>query len=309
MKLLDLFKFFFNPAHLASEYLTLYGGGGKDGGGGGAEVPPFKPWSVATPLGGTTIKGQKVTANLSPELKQFYDLYLSGAREAMPTQQAQLFGSDVSSFGEQIAREASAMSVPDLASNYLAKQQALLAPGRAQEEARLADTLFKQGRTGAAIGYGDGYVNPEQFALLKAREEQNAMMGLQAEDRARAIQNAQMQQGISLFGLGEQLKTVPYGTSAQILNYGVGLSNSLLPNIAYGMQAGQAAQQGAIAQAQMQAQQQGNSKGLLGGLASAGAQLGAAYMTGGGSLFGGGASAGFGSVPSVYSNPVRTAVF
>jgi hypothetical protein len=172
---------------------------------------------------------------------------------------------------------------------------------RAQEEARLADTLFKTGRTGVGTGVQGGYVNPEQFALLKAREEQNAMMGLQAEDRARAIQNAQMQQGISLFGLGEQLKTVPYGTSAQILNYGVGLSNSLLPNIAYGMQAGQAQQQSAIAQAQMQAQQQGNSKGLLGGLASAGAQLGAAYMTGGGSLFGSGGASMAGNLAGVNS--------
>jgi hypothetical protein len=311
MKLLDLFKFFFNPAHLASEYLTLYGGGGKDGGGGGGgmEIPPFKPWSISTPIGRTNVQGDRITAKLSPELQKFYNMYLSGAREAMPTEQAQLFGSDVSSFGEQISREAVGMSIPDLASNYYGKQLDLLAPGRAMEESRLADTLFKTGRTGAAIGMEGGYVNPEQFALLQAREQQNAALALGAEDRARQIQNAQMQQGISLFGLGEQLKTVPYGTSAQILNYGTNLANMLNTNIGYGIQAGSAAQQGAIAQAQMAAQQESNSKGLLGGLASAGAQLGAAYMTGGGSLFGGGASAGFGSVPSVYSNPVRTAVF
>jgi hypothetical protein len=278
--------------------MTLEGGGGKDGGGGSVEVPPFKPWAVATPVGGTTIGKNKVTANLSPELQNFYNMYLAGAQTAMPTAQAQTFGTDVSNLGEQIAREAAAMSVPDLTSNYLAKQQALLAPGRAAEETRLADTLFKQGRTGAAVGMEGGYVNPEQFALLQAREQQNAQLALQAEDRARQIQNAQAQQGITLFGLGEQLKTVPYGTSAQILGYGTNLASLLNPNIAYGMQAGQAAQQSAIAQAQMQAQQQSNSKGLLGGLASAGAQLGSAYMTGGRSLFpsiggfGGGGQAG-----------------
>lgn len=271
MKLLDLFKFFFNPAHLASEYLTLYGGGGKDGGGGIA-VPKFKPWSIATELGGTSIdKKNKITADLSPELQDFYDMYLAGAKEAMPTSDAQLFGRNVSGFGEQLTREAMGMNTDTMASDYYNKQLALLAPGRAQEEARLADTLFSTGRTGAAIGYGDGYINPEQFTLLKAREEANAAMALSAEDRARTIRNAQLQEGLSLWGGGEQLRTLPYQTSANILGNSINLSNTLLPNIGYGIQAGSAAQQGAIAQAQMAAQQQGNSKGLLGGLASAGA--------------------------------------
>lgn len=293
---MNLLKVFLNPALLAKDYLTFWGGGGKDGGGGGdvVQAPPFKPWAVTTPVGGTSVAGETVTATLSPELQSFYDMYLQGAREAAPNAQAQAFGTNVGGIGQQMFGDATGMSIPAMTSNYLQQQQDILAPIRAQEESRLADTLFRTGRTGAAVGMGQGYVNPEQFALLQAREQQNAQLALSAEDRARALQNAQLQQGLSLFGLGEQIKTAPYQTSANILGIGTNLAQLLNPNIGYGMQAGQATQAGQLANAQAMnqaaMQSQGNSKGLLGGLASAGAQLGAAKLSGGGSLFGGGGS-------------------
>jgi hypothetical protein len=275
--MINLLKLFLNPALLASNYLTFYGGigdalsgGGKDGGGGG-QVAPFKPWAVATPVGGTSIAGETVTATLSPELQSFYDMYLQGAREAAPNAGAQAFGTNVGQYGQQMFGSATGMSIPEMSANYYQQQQNLLAPSRAQEEARLADTLFKTGRTGAAVGMGQGYINPEQYALLQAREQQNAQLALGAEDRARQIQNADIQQALSLFGLGEQIKTAPYQTSANILGFGTGLAGLLNNNIGYGMQAGQATQTGNIASAQNAMQGQANSKGLLGGLAQAGA--------------------------------------
>jgi hypothetical protein len=280
--MINLLKLFLNPALLASDYLTFWGGGGKDGGGGGgAEIPPFKPWAVATPIGSTSVKGETVTANLSPELQSFYDMYLQGAREAAPNADAQAFGTSVGQYGQQMFGDATGMSIPEMTANYYQQQQDILAPSRAQEEARLADTLFKTGRTGAAIGMGQGYINPEQYALLQAREQQNAQLALGAEDRARQIQNADLQQSLSLFGLGEQIKTAPYQTSANILGIGTGLAGMLNSNIGYGMQAGQAAQQGYIANAQNAMQSESNSKGLLGGLANAGATF-AKYKYGGG---------------------------
>jgi len=275
--MIKLLKVFLNPALLASNYLTFWGGvgdalsgGGKDGGGGG-QVAPFKPWAVVSPVGGTSIAGETVTATLSPELQSFYDMYLQGAREAAPNAGAQAFGTNVGQYGQQMFGGATGMSIPEMSANYYQQQQNILAPSRAQEEARLADTLFKTGRTGAAIGMGQGYVNPEQYALMQAREQQNAQLALGAEDRARQIQNADIQQALSLFGLGEQIKTAPYQTSANILGYGTGLAGLLNPNIGYGMQAGQATQTGNIASAQNAMQSQSNSKGLLGGLAQAGA--------------------------------------
>lgn len=272
--MINLLKLFLNPALLASDYLTFWGGGGggKDGGGGGGGgVPPFKPWAVVNPVGGTSIAGETVTATLSPELQSFYDMYLQGAREAAPNAGAQAFGTNVGQYGQQMFGGATGMSIPEMSANYYQQQQNLLAPSRAQEEARLADTLFKSGRTGAAVGMGQGYVNPEQYALLQAREQQNAQLALGAEDRARQIQNADIQQALSLFGLGEQIKTAPYQTSANILGYGTGLAGLLNSNIGYGMQAGQATQAGNIANAQNAMQSEANSKGLLGGLAQAGA--------------------------------------
>ena len=281
--MINLLKLFLNPALLASDYLTFWGGGGKDGGGGGGgggRVPEFKPWAVTTPVGGTSVSGQTVTATLAPELQSFYDMYLQGAREAAPNADAQAFGTNVGQYGQQMYQNATGMSIPEMSANYYQQQQNLLAPSRAQEEARLADTLFKTGRTGAAVGMGQGYVNPEQYALLQAREQQNAQMALSAEDRARLIQNADLQQALSLFGLGEQIKTAPYQTSANILGIGTNLAGLLNNNIGYGMQAGQAAQQGYIANQQAAMQGQANSKGLIGGLAGAGATLGAGMLGG-----------------------------
>jgi hypothetical protein len=306
--MIKLLKVFLNPALLAKDYLTFWGGAGKDGGGGGdvVQAPPFKPWAVTTPVGGTSVANETVTATLTPELQNFYNMYLQGAQGAMPSQEALAFGQDVGMAGQNMARQAAAMSVPDLTTNYIQQQQAYLAPGRAQEEARLADTLFRTGRTGAAVGMGQGYVNPEQYALLQAREQQNAQLSMDAQARASALQNAQLQQGVSLFGLGEQIKTAPYQTSANILGYGTGLAGLLNNNIGYGMQAGQAAQAGQLANAQAinqaNMQSQSNSKGLLGGLASAGAQLGSAFITGGGSLFGGGSVGATGSPSGYFGN-------
>jgi hypothetical protein len=276
---MNLLKLFLNPALIARDYLTFWGSGGKGGSSKSMRVPEFQPWGVTTPLGGTSVSGREISASLSPELQSFYDMYLQGAREAAPNQGAQMFGTNVGAFGQQLYQDATGMSIPEMTANYLQQQQNILAPMRAQEESRLADTLFKTGRTGAAAGMGQGYVNPEQFALLQAREQQNAQMALTAEDRARALQNAQLQQGLSLFGLGEQIKTAPYQTSANILGIGTNLAQLLNPNIGYGMQAGQAQQAGQMANAQMASQQQSNSKGLLGGLASAGAQLGGSIIT------------------------------
>jgi hypothetical protein len=275
---MNLLKLFLNPALIARDYLTFWGSG-KSGGGSRTRVPEFQPWGVTSPLGGTSVSGREISASLSPELQSFYDMYLQGAREAAPNQGAQMFGTNVGAFGQQMYQDATGMSIPEMTANYLQQQQNILAPMRAQEESRLADTLFKTGRTGAAAGMGQGYVNPEQFALLQAREQQNAQMALTAEDRARALQNAQLQQGLSLFGLGEQIKTAPYQTSANILGIGTNLAQLLNPNIGYGMQAGQASQQGQIANAQAAAQSQNNSKGLLGGLASAGAQIASAKLS------------------------------
>jgi hypothetical protein len=122
-----------------------------------------------------------------------------------------------------------------------------MARQRAENDARLSDQMFSTGRMGYGQGVEGGYINPQQFALQKAREEQNAQLYLGAEDRARAIQNADITQGLGLYGQGQGLQTSPYATAAGIFGLGTDLEMLGSKSLDYGMNA-----------LQFQAQQQAN---------------------------------------------------
>lgn len=253
----------------------------------------FKPYSVTTPFGSSTVKGDKITANLSPQLKALYDKYLAAAGGLMPTEEQLAFGSTVSGAGTGLfdkylgqLNDALNYDVNQATKDYYTGTMELLAPNRAEEEARLADTLFKTGRTGAAVGMEGGYVNPEQFALLKARESENRGLLLNAEDRARAIRANQINEAtgglntaLGLFGTGTALPASLYGTSQSILSGAMGVPSNLGTQIGYGLQAGSAAANAGANIANMQQQQYQSNLGFWGGL------LGGAT---GGALKGGG---------------------
>jgi hypothetical protein len=180
-------------------------------------------------------KTGKSTYTLSAPLQAMRDQFYGAANEALPTQESQEFASGLNDYGQGLFGYGqdlmSAAQTRQDPLQYYNQQQALLAPNRAVEEARLADTLFKSGRTGAAVGYGDGgYLNPEQFAMLKAREEANAGMMLGAEDRVRALQNQDIAQatGIQSLGLGYQdsantLAMRPYQNASTLFGIGTGI--------------------------------------------------------------------------------------
>jgi hypothetical protein len=238
--------------------------GGDSGGGGGQSYSQpaytFKPYNVSTPFGAATFDTGSSTASyaLSPELQAFRNKYYQAA--ALYPNQGQLdFANQVSNYGLGLFDQAGNLDTTKMTQDYYNQQQNILAPARAQEEARLADTLFKQGRTGAAIGMNQGYVNPEQYALLQARENQNAQLQLTAEDRARAIQQQQLASGLNYYGQGQQLMTQPFQTSASLLGLGTNLealgSNALTvgSNIGTG-QANAAFQSGSLGFQQQQEQ-------------------------------------------------------
>lgn len=78
-----------------------------------------------------------------------------------------------------------------LSANLYAEQQALLEPTRAREAAQLGSSVFRGGRGGLQIA---GTGQPEQFAVARAREEQNAALAAQSRQLARQ----QIQEDIGL---------------------------------------------------------------------------------------------------------------
>jgi hypothetical protein len=263
---------------------NLFGGEEPD-----YDLARFSPYNFRSPYGRARFDETtgRITTTLSPELQAFYDQYLGGARSLMPTEDQLAFARDVSGTGQGLfgtytdrLNQALNYDVGQATSDYYNQVQDILAPQRATEESQLADTLFKMGRTGAATGVEGGYVNPEQFALLKAREQQNAEIALNAEDRARAIRAAQiaeatggMTNAIGLFGTGTSIPATLYGQSQGILSNAMQIPAPLFNQVGYGLQAGQAQAAAGSNIAQMQQQQYGNNLSFWSGLMGAGSNL------------------------------------
>lgn len=253
----------------------------------------FRPYNVVTPLGRARFNTDtgRINASLSPELQALYNQYLTGAASLMPTEDQLAFAQNVSGTGQGLfgtysdrLNQALNYDVGQATSDYYNQVQNILAPQRAEQESQLADTLFKMGRTGAATGVEGGYVNPEQFALLKAREAQNAEIALSAEDRARAIRAAQiaeatggMTNSLGLFGTGSSIPATLYGQSQAITGGAMNIPASLFNQIGYGIQAGQASAAAGSNIAQMQQQQYNSNLGFWGGLLGAGTNLYGGY--------------------------------
>lgn len=192
------------------------------------------PKLVKTPTNLTTDVGSasydpssgNVSVTLSPELAQFRDLFWNDAMSFAPTEEQTAFANNVSNYGMGLFNQAANLDTNQITQDYYNQMQANLAPSRAMEEARLGDTLFKSGRTGYGTGYlGGGYVNPEQFALLKAREEANANLLLSSEDRARNLQQNDIANAGKYINFGNALQLTPYENVSSLANLGIGLSN------------------------------------------------------------------------------------
>ena len=157
--------------------------------------------------------------------------------------------------------------------DYYQKTLAMLQPERDMEASNLADILFKTGRTGAGVSMGEGYVSPEQYALLKARENANAGIFLNAQDRARAIRTENLDRilqglntSVSMFGTGASIAPSLFSGSQGIAGGAMNMATPLGNQIGYGLQAGSARANAGANIAQMQQQQQQNDMAFWGGL-------------------------------------------
>lgn len=244
----------------------------------------FKPYSVTTPFGSSTVDNKKdtITATLSPELEALYNKYIAAAGGLMPSQDQLAFGGQVSKAGQGLfdqylgkLNEALNYDVGKATKDYYARSLDVLAPGRAQEASMLGDVLYKTGRTGAGVGVEGGYVNPEQYALAKATEEANMGLFLNAEDRANAIRANRIAEStgglntaLGLFGTGVNVAPSLYGASQSVLSGAMGVPSNLGTQIGYGLQAGSASANAGANIANMQQQQYQSNLGFWGGLMS-----------------------------------------
>lgn len=245
--------------------------------GGGSKAPTVAPYSaspVNTPFGAVTpTGGGGVNVSLSPELQRFFNIYTSAAERALPSEEQLSFAGDVSEMGQGLFSRAAGTDIGAKTREYYNQVLSGMESQRAQEESRLADTLFKTGRTGAATGVaGGGYINPEQYSLFRAREAANRDIFLGAEDRARQQQIDDIRNALATYGTGQELNVQPYQTSSSLLGAGINLAQLPTQFIPYSLQAGQNVTGVNQVNAQIEAQNQQRNLGFWGGLLGAGVQ-------------------------------------
>jgi hypothetical protein len=291
MKLLEGFNLFFNPAFAIEKLFTLWGGGGGKGG----DTPdyiPIKPANVTTGFGTGRADPEKgiYKYTLDPRLAQMRDIFYGATSQFMPTMAENQFAQGVSQTGvdtfgrgNEFLNQALGLDTAQLGQDYYNQIQNLMSMDRAQEEARLADTLFKTGRTGVGVGTQGGYINPEQFALLKAREQANQQLAINANQYGRAQREGDigfasrlMGTGLSTYGAGKQTQATPYQTMAGIFGLGTGIEGlGFNANLGTAMQAinAQLSQQQRAQEYENAKAASGGGKGGLGGLVQTGLDI------------------------------------
>jgi hypothetical protein len=191
------------------------------------QAPGFTPYGITTGFGKSTFNEANKTAEytLDPKMAAFRDQYYTAAQGAMPTAEQTGYANQVRDYGQGLFTDAAGMNTQQMTQDYYNGQQQILQQGRLQESSNLSDNMFATGRTGLGVGMGSGYVNPQQYALAMAREDQNSKLMFGAEDRARGIQTDQLNRGNTLYGLGTQMATDPYNTANNLFGYGSNIEN------------------------------------------------------------------------------------
>lgn len=258
------------------------------------EAAKFKPYSVTTGFGTSNFNTDAGTAgySLDPRLAAFRDTFYSGAQGMAPTQAQTDYTNRVSQYGMDLFDRAANLDTGQIARDYYNQQQNLLNPMRMQENVTLGDTLFKTGRTGAGVGMTNlagqtGYVNPEQFALLSARENQNAQLAMNSTDRARQMQIDDLNKALGYYGRGQELKATPYNNMNTLFGYGANIERLGLTPLEAGLNIGNAATSAGARQGQMLAGQEDarvaaeNAGSLFDNLLSTALNAGVSYAAGG----------------------------
>lgn len=165
-----------------------------------ADAMKFKPVGVTTRFGTTDYtyddKGNLATAGytLTPELKAIQDKLMSGATLSLDEAKkvADLYDplKKASASLFDLGTSYLAKTPEQVASDYMAKQQDLLAPSRERQLSQLQNTLFQTGRGGLSVGAtsarpsgarGLGATTPEMEAYYNALAQQDAALAAGAQ--------------------------------------------------------------------------------------------------------------------------------
>lgn len=186
-----------------------------------AEASKFKPVGVTTRFGGSQFgydaQGNLISAgyNLSPEAKAQQDALMAMSNQALtqyqgaPAAAAPMGQAAQTMFG---LGQGYLQTTPQAqAAQYMAEQQALLAPSREREMAALQARLQAQGRLGLSTGgttTGMLASQPELEALYNAQRMQDLQLAAQATQGGQ--QYAQF--GAGMVGAGGDMLKGMYGT-------------------------------------------------------------------------------------------------
>jgi hypothetical protein len=245
----------------------------------------MKPTTVTTGYGTGSYDPRtgQVGYTLSDPLAQMRDIFYGASQQFLPSQEQTDYATGMNQYAMNLFGNATGRDIGQQTSDYYNQQQAILAPERERESARLADTMFASGRTGYGAGTQGGYLNPQQFALAQARENQNAQLLLGAEDRARALQQQDIQQALGLGDASSALMMRPYDQASGLFGLGANLEglgmNTL--NTVGGFAPLQQQWQGALQQNQQSINNAKASGGFMGGLGGSLLSAGLNYATGG----------------------------
>lgn len=171
-----------------------------------AEEARFRPVGITTRFGTSRFEmspeGRLVSAgyDVAPEIAAIRDRLLSqaGAQGLGLSEQALGATQGLFNLGQQYL----ATSPEQAAADYMARQQAALAPARERALSGIRQNLFNTGRGGLAVAQGGDMAaaNPELAAYYNALAQQDLNLAAQAQQEGRAA----TQFGAGLFGLGAQ---------------------------------------------------------------------------------------------------------
>lgn len=185
-----------------------------------AEEARFRPVGVTTRFGSSQFQTDPsgrvsgASYNLAPELQAYQDRFrgLSGGAlsqaEMAGQQYAPLTGAASSLYG--LGQQYLQQTPEQVAQQYMARQQDLLAPSRERQMAQLQNQLFQTGRGGLSVGAtgirpgggaGLGATTPEMEAYYNALAQQD----LQLANQAQTAGQEQLKFGAGLFGVGSDL--------------------------------------------------------------------------------------------------------
>ena len=172
-----------------------------------AKAAAFKPYGVTTGFGTSTFGDQTASYTLTPELQAIRDRMLSQAGAYDTSRIGQLAepltGGATSLFN--LGQQYLATSPEAASQQYMAQQQALLAPADEQRRAALLNQQYQTGRTGLATGgtvAGNlAQTNPEFAAYYNAIAQRDKALAAQADEYGQL----RAQRGAGLFSTGANL--------------------------------------------------------------------------------------------------------